>query len=285
MDYMIDLQGQKMPALGFGTWELKGEDCIRGVHMALDIGYRHIDTAQAYGNEEQVGEGLRMAAKDGITRDKFFLTTKIFRDQFESEEKALKSVEESLEKLGTDHVDLLLVHWPFAEYSIEQLIAPVMKAQEKGMTKLIGVSNFTTDHMKQAKEISGGKVCVNQVEYHPTLSQKPVLDFVRDNNWALTAYSPLGRGKDLDNQTIKEIADAKGKSPVQICLRWLIQQDRVSCIPKSSSREHIQSNFDIFDFELDESEMKRISALGSQNNRIVDPPFAPDWDEPVKQAA
>ena len=272
----ITLNNIEIPKLGFGTWELKGNDGVKAVRDALQIGYRHIDTAQAYDNEEQVGEGWK---KSDVLREDFFLTTKIFREQFETKEKAVKSLEESLEKLKTDYVDLVLVHWPFPEYKIEQLIEPVLEAQDKGMTRLIGVSNFTVEQMQQAKDISDNRICLNQVEYHPKLNQQPILDFVRENGWGMTAYSPLGRGTAMDEGVIKDIAEAHNKSQAQVVLRWLIQQDNVLAIPKSSNSDHIKSNFDIFDFELTADEMDQIMKLRSENDRQVDPDFAPQWDK------
>ena len=272
----LQLNNVTVPKLGFGTWKLNNEECTNAVNDALQLGYRHIDTAQAYDNEEFVGQGWK---NSGVKRDDFFLTTKIFRDQFETPSKTIKSVEESLEKLKTDYVDLLLVHWPFPEYSIEQLIEPIMAAQDKGLTRLIGVSNFTVEQLQQAKEISDNRICLNQVEYHPKLNQQPILDFVRQNGWGMTAYSPLGRGTAMDEPVIEEIAKKYNKSPAQVILRWLMQQDNVLAIPKSSSKDHMKSNFSIFDFELSSDEMTNIMDLRHENDRQVDPDFAPEWDK------
>jgi diketogulonate reductase-like aldo/keto reductase len=271
----INLQDIDVPRLGFGTWQLDKDSCGDAVQAALDTGYRHIDTAQAYNNEELVGQALTDA---GVSRDEIFLTTKVFRDEFETISKAMESIDNSLRKLQTDYVDLLLVHWPFPEYAIERLLAPMIKAQEEGKTRLIGVSNFTLDHMEQAQKISNGRVCVNQIEYHPKLNQQPLIDWTRRHGWALTAYSPLGRGDAMDDDTIQEIADNHGKDASQIILRWMMQHDNVIAIPKSATPDHIRSNFDIWDFELSSDEMQKISGLRAANNRHVDPDFAPDWD-------
>jgi diketogulonate reductase-like aldo/keto reductase len=272
----IKLHNIDIPKLGFGTWQIHDEECVNAVGKALQMGYRHIDTAQAYDNEEFVGEGWQ---KSGIPRDNFFLTTKIFREQFETKDKAISSLKESLNKLKTDYVDLVLVHWPFPEYEIEQLIEPLMEAQDKGLTRLIGVSNFTVHHMEDAKRISDNRICMNQVEYHPKLNQEPVLDFVRENGWGLTAYSPLGRGTAMEEQAIQDIADKHEKTQAQIILRWLIQQDNVLAIPKSSNEEHMASNFSIFDFELTSEDMETIFKLRHANDRQVNPDFAPAWDK------
>lgn len=273
--HSIPIQNVKMPALGFGTWQLRGDECAEAVAKALKIGYRHIDTAQIYENEAEVGEGL---TKGGIKRSDIFLTTKVWRNHFAGKTVA-QSVDESLKKLKTDYVDLLLVHWPFPDAPIEEMVEGVLAAQKAGKAKLIGVSNFTVEQMERAKKASGGKVCVNQVEYHPYLSQKPVLDFVRKNEWALTAYSPIARGKVADDAVIKEIALKHGKNAGQVALRWLLQQDRVAAIPKAASEKNIRANFDIFDFELSKDEVEKINALANKNGRLVNPDFAPQWDQ------
>lgn len=271
----ITLQEIEIPKLGFGTWSMTDETCIDAVCDALQIGYRHIDTAMAYHNEELVGQGWK---KSGIPREDFFLTTKIFRQQFETQDMAIHSLQDSLGKLQTDYVDLVLVHWPFPEYELEQLIEPVIRAQDMGLTRLIGVSNFTVQQMEEAKKLSDNRICMNQVEYHPKLNQQPLLDFVRQNGWGLTAYSPLGRGNVLDEPLINDIANKYNKTTAQVILRWLVQQDNVLAIPKSAHHERIVSNFNIFDFKLDDTEMNQIMELRIANDRQVDPEFAPQWD-------
>ena len=271
----ITLNGIDVPRLGFGTWENKGSDCTKAVETALETGYRHIDTAQAYDNEQFVGKAIQ---NSGLSRDEIFLTTKVFRDKFETVDTAMNSIDESLEKLKTDYVDLLLVHWPFPEYSVEHLLAPMVKALQDGKTRLIGVSNFTLTQMEEAQKIADGQICNNQVEYHPMLNQQPLIDWTARNGWALTAYSPLGRGEAMDNPVIKDLADKHDKEPSQIILRWFMQQDNVMAIPKSSSESHIKSNFDIWDFELSTQDMNQINALRSENDRHVDPEWAPEWD-------
>lgn len=270
---VIDIQNEKMPALGFGTWQLRGDECTAAVKKALEIGYRHVDTAQIYENEAEVGAGLTAG---GVKREDIFLTTKIWRNNYDN---AAASVDESLKKLQTDYVDLLLVHWPFPEVPMEKLIEAIVKAQEAGKARLIGVSNFTVAQMEQAEKLSGGKVCVNQVEYHPYLSQKPVLDFARSKNWVMTAYSPIARGAVVNDTVIKEIGLKHGKNPVQVTLRWFMQQDRVAAIPKSGTEKNIRANFEIFDFKLSDQEMDAINALAKEDGRLIDPDFAPAWDK------
>lgn len=271
----IALQGHEMPVLGFGTWKLTGAEAVKAVDFALNTGYRHVDTAQIYENEAEVGDGIKQS---GVARDKIFLTTKVWRNQF-ADGTVAQSVDESLKKLKTDYVDLLLVHWPFPETPVAKLVEGVMKAQQAGKAKLIGVSNFNVAQMEEAIKISGGKICNNQVEYHPYLSQKPVLDFTRQNKMVLTAYSPIARGKAIKDAVLKEIGLKYGKNAGQVTLRWLVQQDGVAAIPKSATPENIKSNIDIFDFELSADDMQKIHALASEEGRQVNPDFAPKWDK------
>ncbi len=271
----VDLQGQKMPALGFGTWKLIGDEAVKAVDFALGTGYRHIDTAQIYENEAEVGQGIK---NSGVDRGDIFLTTKVWRNHF-AEGTVMQSIDESLKKLKTDYVDLLLVHWPFPETSIRTMVEGVMAALESGKAKRIGVSNFTIAQMDEALKVSGGKICNNQVEYHPYLSQAPVLDFARQHKMVVTAYSPVARGKAISDAALKEIGMKYGKSAGQVTLRWLVQQDGVAAIPKSATPENIKNNLDIFDFELSAEDMRTITAMGSPEGRQVNPDFAPKWDQ------
>ncbi|MFA5592526.1 MAG: aldo/keto reductase [Micavibrio sp.] len=271
----IDLQGLQMPALGFGTWKLTGPDAAKAVDFALNEGYTHVDTAQIYENEAEVGDGI---AQSGVTRDKIFLTTKVWRDRF-AENRVMESVDESLKKLKTDYVDLLLVHWPFPETPVAKMVEEVMKALDAGKAKRIGVSNFTVAQTEEAIKVSGGKICNNQVEYHPYLSQEPVLECARANKMAVTAYSPVARGKAIGDASLKEIGLKYGKSAGQVTLRWLVQQDSVAAIPKSATPDNIKNNLNIFDFELSDEDMKKIHALASPAGRLVNPDWAPQWDQ------
>lgn len=271
----VQLQGYDMPALGFGTWQLRGDDATTAVDFAIGEGYRHIDTAQIYENEAEVGAGI---ARSGIARDKIFLTTKVWRNHF-AENNVMGSVDESLKKLKTDYVDLLLVHWPFPETPIAAMVEGIMKVQQAGKAKRIGVSNFTTAQMEEALKVSGGKVCNNQVEYHPYLSQKPILECAARNNMIVTAYSPIARGKAIKDATLKEIGLKHGKNAGQVTLRWLMQQSNVVAIPKSATPENIKNNFNIFDFELSADDMSKIHALAASDGRQVSPDWAPQWDK------
>lgn len=271
----IDVQGCKVPALGFGTYKLNGDACVQAVDFAIHEGYTHIDTAQIYENEAEVGDGIK---KSGAARDKLFVTTKIWRNEF-SGRTALKSVDESLRKLKLDYVDLLLVHWPFPETPVAEMVEAVMKAQETGKAKLIGVSNFNVKQIEEAVKISGGKIVCDQVEYHPYLNQNAVLSTLRKNNMFLTAYSPVARGLVTKDPTLKEIGLKYGKNAGQVGLRWLVQQDRVAAIPKSATPENIKNNLNIFDFELSVEDMNKIHALARVDGRQIDPEFAPEWDK------
>lgn len=271
---MISIKGHSIPTLGFGTWRLFGDDCTRAVKFAIAEGYTHIDTAQIYENEEEVGAAIK---DSGAARDKIFLTTKIWRNQF-SGGTAVASMDESLKKLKTDYVDLLLVHWPFPECNLEGMIEDVVKIHRAGKARLIGVSNFTSQQMDIATRVSGGLIANNQVEYHPYLSQKPVLESAHKHGMFVTAYSPIARGKVFQDTVLKEIGMKYGKNPGQITLRWLVQQDNVAAIPKSATPDNIKSNLDIFDFELSDQDMKDIHNLASPQGRLVNPEFAPKWD-------
>ena len=271
MEY-VELQGEEIPALGFGTWQLKGEDCVEGVETALELGYRHIDTAQSYGNQDKVGKGIQ---NSDVDREDIWLTTKIWRDNLNREE-LKESVEDSLEKLQTDYLDLLLIHFPFEEMDFEAVIKEMDELVEEGKVRNIGISNFTPEQMEEAQQLSDHDLLTNQVEHHPFLNQDGVLEKCREHDMMLTAYSPLARGDVLGNETLQEIGENYGKSEVQVALRWLIQQDNVAAIPKATSHDHIEQNLDIFDFELSDKEMETISEL-ARSDRKVDPDFGP-WD-------
>jgi diketogulonate reductase-like aldo/keto reductase len=273
MEY-VTAQSRKIPALGFGTWKLSGSDAAKSVAMALDVGYRHIDTAQIYDNESEVGEGIK---NSGVARGDIFLTTKVWMDRV-GQGALQKSVDESLRKLKTDYVDLLLIHWPNEDVPFTEQMAALAEVQKSGKTKMIGVSNFTVAQLKNVVETIGAPVVTDQVEYHPFLNQKPVLDYLRAHDMFLTAYSPLARGAVGSDAAIKEIALKYGKTAGQITLRWLIQQGNVCAIPKAGSEKHIRENFMIFDFRLEDTDMQKINQLANPSGRLVNPAWAPAWD-------
>ncbi|MBY6293931.1 aldo/keto reductase [Nanohaloarchaea archaeon H01] len=272
MEY-VEVQDEKIPALGIGTWQLKGRDCVKAVKSALNSGYKHVDTAQAYRNEEKVGKGIEQSEVD---REDIWLTTKVWRDSLNKQD-LRESVEESLEKLRTEYVDLLLIHWPFQEMNLEAVIEEMDKLVEEVKARKIGISNFNIRQTEKAQKLSEHDLLTNQVEYHPFLNQDAVFEQCRDMDMMLTAYSPLARGDVIGNNTLQKIGEKYRKSEVQVALRWFVQQENVAAIPKATSEEHIKSNLDIFDFELNGEEMKEISKL-SRGDRKVDPGFAPEWD-------
>ena len=263
-----------IPALGFGTYELKGSTCREMVRDAVNAGYRHVDTAQAYDNEELVGAGIEDA---GVDRDEIFLTTKVWFDSFEPAQ-LNSSVESSLKKLRTDYVDLLLLHWPVFENSMEPTLEALLKQKEKGRARAVGVSNFTLAQLEKANQITGQQLVTNQVEYHPFLDQSKMLNRLGQNNMALTAYSPLARGKIFKEEVLSRIARERGVDEAQITVAWLLGQPGVVAIPKSSSMEHALSNLNGAELELSSEERDAIDKLGSAEGRLIDPSFAPDWD-------
>lgn len=271
---ILTANGADIPKLGFGTWKLKGEDATGAVETALKTGYRHVDTAQAYGNEAEVGAALRTS---DVSRDDVFVTTKVWMDRFGAGDLE-QSVKESLSRLDLDHVDLMLLHWPNPDFRLAETMGALNEARSAGLTRHIGVSNFTTAWLGEAVACSDAPLAANQVEYHPFLDQTPVIDAVRDYGMALTAYCPIAQGRVFEEPVLKEIAQAHGKSPAQIVLKWLINQDPVVAIPRSSKPEHIRANFEIFDIDLSDEEMARIGALNSSTDRLIDPDWAPAWD-------
>ena len=267
----IEVQGTRVPRLGFGTWQIEGSDATEAVRDALEIGYRQIDTARAYGNEAEVGAGI---ADSGVAREEIFLTTKIFPGDFEPD--ALKAAaEDSLRSLRTDYLDLLLLHWPDDSVPLERTLAALVELREAGRIRNLGVSNFPAGLLAQALEHA--PVFCDQVEYHPFLGQGRLLELARERDLLITAYSPLAHGRVPDDETLAEIGSAHGKTAGQVALRWLLDQPAVSPIPKASSHERRVENFEVFDFELSGEERERIDAL-PKDDRQIDPDFGPDWD-------
>jgi 2,5-diketo-D-gluconate reductase B len=267
--HYIEVKGYKVPALGLGTWRLRDDVCRQIVERALAVGYRGIDTAQAYDNEAEIGQTI---AASGIPRSELFLTTKIWADVLARDPGAVDS---SLAELRTDYVDLLLLHWPDKDRPLGDTLAPLVRALEAGKARMIGVSNFPSALLREA--LQHAPIACNQVEYHPYLSQAPVLEIVRQHNLVLTAYCPLARGEIARDPHIDAIAQAHGKSKSQVTLRWLVQQERVAAIPRTARVERLAENFDIFDFALTDAEMQTMNGL-AYGKRLVDPELAPAWD-------
>jgi len=270
----IDVKGTRLPALGFGTWPLSGADCSRAVAEAISVGYRHIDTAQLYGNEAEVGAGIR---RSGVARNELWITTKLSRDHLTAKAVA-SSAAESLRRLGVEQIDLLLIHWPSRTVPLAETLEAMTRLRQSGKTRFIGVSNFTTTLLDEA--VTHADIICDQVEYHPFLAQRAVLGAVKRHGLFLTAYSPVARGRVPGDRTLKAIGQKYGKSAAQVALRWLLDQDNVAAIPKAGSRAHMEANLAIFDFALSREDRAAIDALGG-DGRIVDiAGWSPDWDRP-----
>lgn len=267
------IQGVKVPEIGIGTYRLYGRECTQSVTEALEIGYRHIDTAQMYKNEKEVGDAIYSSTVD---REDVFLSTKVWHTNLEHDD-VLQSVEDSLRQLRTPYVDLLLIHWPNDQFSIQQTFEAMLTLRDQGKALNVGVCNFPMGLIQEVVEEHRIPILTNQIEYHPFLAQFDMLEYSYDHDFLLTAYAPLARGKVMENEELIRIAEEYRKSPAQISLRWLIEQENVVAIPKASSREHLEENIDIFDFELSDEHFQQIDEL-DKTTRLVNPTFAPDWD-------
>lgn len=269
----VEANGAKIPAIGLGTWELRGRTCARLVEQALRLGYRHIDTAQVYENEREVGDGLRAAR---IRRDDLFVTTKVWTTHFAPNDLE-RSTKESLVKLRLSEVDLLLLHWPNPHVPLAETLGALAHAKKLGMTRHIGVSNFTVALIEEAVAACPEPLVCDQVEYHPYLDQTKVREACERHGMALVAYSPIAKGRIKNDETLVRIGRTHRKTPAQVCLRWLVQQN-VSAIPRTSKIERLTENIDIFDFALSAEEMEQISGMGSSTGRLTNFGFAPKWD-------
>ncbi len=268
------IQGVEVPEIGFGTFKLIGQECEQAVKLALNLGYRHIDTAQSYKNEREVGNAIKLAR---IKREELFVTTKIDFTNLAAND-VIKSTERSLQELDLEYVDLLLIHWPNPEFDIEKTIEAMLSIRDQGKALNIGVSNFPMKELIEVNEELSAPIFCNQVEYHPLLGQFDLLDYAAEHDLMVTAYSPLGQGKVLDNPLLVELAEKYNKTPAQIALRWLIEQEQVVVIPKASTREKMEENLNIYDFSLEDDDFYAIDEL-DKTNRLVNPDFAPKWDE------
>jgi diketogulonate reductase-like aldo/keto reductase len=274
--FFVDGNGARIPARGFGTFQLREDVCRAAVRAAIEAGYRHIDTAAMYGNEVEVGEGVR---NSGVARDELFVTTKVWTDDI-AEDDLLISVQASLKRLAIKQVDLLLIHWPNRSIPLESSMRGLCRARKEGFAKYIGISNFPVALLEKAVRLAAGhgeKLAANQCEYHPRLDQSKVIAACKAHRMAFTSYSPLGRGDLVRHEIIAGLAKRLGRKPSQIILRWHLQQGVVA-IPRSSTPAHIGENFDIAAFELSDADMAAISALRSSSGRLIIPSFAPDWD-------
>ncbi|QSG08578.1 aldo/keto reductase [Halapricum desulfuricans] len=253
----VTVQGTAVPMLGLGTYQLRGDACVQTVREAIEMGYRHIDTAEYYNNQREVGQGI--AAAD-VDREDIFLTTKVWRSNLAHDD-VLQSVQESLDKLGVETVDLLLIHWPSQSVPVGETLTAMEQLQTEGKVRHIGVSNFSVEQLREAMQVAESPVLTNQVKYHPFHSQAELVEFCIEHDVLLTAYSPLAKGDVVGNETLATIGERYGKSAAQVALRWLLQQEVVAAIPKAASRAHLEENMAVFDFELTDAEMERIFEL------------------------
>ncbi|MCK4715020.1 MAG: aldo/keto reductase, partial [Candidatus Aenigmarchaeota archaeon] len=239
--------GHRMPILGLGTWQLAGDTCLNAVKEALKLGYAHIDTADIYGNHREVGEAIK-----GHDRSELFITTKAWRSDF-AYDNLLKACDRSLKEIGTEYLDLYLLHWPNDSFPISETMKALNKLVEDGKVRSIGISNFDEDRIEEAIKHSKVPIVTNQVEFHAHLYQKELLEYSKNMSIVITAYSPVARGHIMSDRLLKEIGDRQGKTVGQVSLRWLVQHGIV-VIPKST-RPHLRENMDIFDWKLTEKEM------------------------------
>jgi 2,5-diketo-D-gluconate reductase B len=262
---VVEAKGARIPLLGLGTWELRGRACARAVEQALRLGYRHIDTAQLYENEREVGEGLHAS---GVRRDDVFVTTKIWPSHFAPRDLE-RSARERLAQLRLSEVDLLLLHWPNPKVPLADTLGALAKVKKDGLTRHIGVSNFTVALIEEALKATSEPLVCNQFECHPFLDQSKLIAECRKQGMAVVAYSPIARGTARNNEVLKRIGAVHKKTAAQICLRFLVQQDIV-VIPRTSKVERLSENAAIFDFTLSDDEMDKIARLGSRDGRLVD---------------
>jgi len=268
----VEVKGFKIPIVGLGTWALRGRDCARLTEQAIRIGYRHIDTAQMYDNEREVGEGVRASR----LRSEVVVTTKV-QPTLLAPHDLERSVKESLARLQLDVIDLLLIHWPNPRVPLAETLGAMAKMKCEGYTRQIGVSNFTVALLEEATKVSAEPLVCNQIECHPFLNQDKVIAACRKHGMAVVAYSPIARGNAVGDKLLERIGKAHGKSAAQVCLRWLTQQGIV-VIPRTSKLDRLEENFALFDFELSDAEMREIAGLARRGGRIVDWTWSPKWD-------
>ena len=274
---VVEANGAKIPAIGLGTMTLKGAVCVDAVKAALRLGYRHIDTAERYGNETEVGEGLSQGLPAaGLKREDVFVTTKVYHDKLAAAD-FQRSFDESLVKLQLPWVDLLLIHWPNPNVPLAETLGVLCKAKRDGRARHVGVANFTTSLLQDAVKLSSEPLVTNQIEVHPFLDQDKVLAACRQHGLSVTAYCPIARGKLPGNAVLERIGKAHGKSSSQIALRYLVQQGIIP-IPRTANPDHLAANLAVFDFKLSDAEMAEIGGLKQSDGRVVNPPHAPKWD-------
>lgn len=267
-----------IPKMGLGTFRFDDSRAAEAVRNALEIGYRHLDTAQMYKNERGVGEGIRATA---VPRKEVFVTTKIWYENLRYED-LIASLKESLQRLSLDYVDMTLIHWPSPDNAVpmEEYLKALYETKRQGLTHHIGVSNFTEALLQQALSLPEGKELENnQVEVHPWLANRELVSFCQQRHIPVTAYMPLAKARVMEDPTLKEIARKYNANPAQVTLAWLQARDLI-VIPASANVEHQKINFHSRDLRLDRDDMERINAM-DEDYRLIDPGFAPDWSEKV----
>jgi 2,5-diketo-D-gluconate reductase B len=269
----IKTQGISMPKLGLGTFRLQGDACRAAVESALAVGYRHIDTAEMYGNEEAIGAAIAAAR---VARGDLHVTTKVWNENL-APDAIRRAFDGSLKKLRLDHVDLYLVHWPSRDMKLPAMFEALMKLKEEGRARAIGVANFTTALLKTVVEDIKAPIACNQVEYHVMLDQAKLMKYMAAHNIPLVAYCPLAQGRVASDEVLTGIGKKHNASAAQVALKWLLDQDGVAAIPKASRAESQQANLDALKVTLDDDDRKAIAGL-PKNRRCVSPGFGPDWD-------
>lgn len=281
MTICVHARGADIPTLGLGTSPLTGQACRDVVAHALHVGYRHFDTSSRSGAEGDVGHAIRHS---DVPRDEVFVTTKVWREELR--DGALqRSAQASLERLGLDRIDLLLVHWPNDDIPLAETMRALASARAQGLARHVGVANFPAEMFLRASELCSAPIVANQCEFHPLLDQSAVLAAVRSTGAAFISFSPLGRGNQIQSEALSAIAQRHGKTPSQVLLRWNVQQAQVCAIPRSSNPGRIAENFAVFDFVLSDAEMQALTAMQRPDGRQVNPPFSPQWDGTATQAA
>jgi len=273
MQRIVNRHQLNMPKLGLGTWPMLGDECARAVEQALDLGYRHIDTAAAYNNEEAVGAAI---AQSQVPREQIHVTSKVWWDQL-SPANMRASFENTLRALRSDYVDLFLIHWPTQDWDLARTIEALVSFRENGRARAIGVANFPLALVREVVEIMQAPLAAIQVEYHVALSQAKLLDFARQHDMALIAYSPLARNKVSEIPEILRIATKHGVTPTQVALKWLLDQSDVAAVPKAGGRANQLANLASFDLQLDDDDRTLIASV-PKHQRLVSPAFAPQWD-------
>src|SRR5579859_501573 len=269
----IITQGVAMPRLGFGTFRMPGDAAQPVVESALALGYRHIDTAAMYENEASVGAAI---AASGVARAELFVTTKVWHDQL-APDALHRAFDTSLRKLGLDHIDLYMIHWPSKDMDMASMLEALMSLRERGLARAIGVCNFNLPMLRRAVEEIGAPIASVQAEYHPYLSQSALLGFLRRHGLPLTAYAPLAQGRAASDPALASIGWKHGVSAAQISIAWLLDQPGIVVIPKAGRPESQKANLAALDIRLDDEDRAAIAAL-PKDQRFVQPPFAPDWD-------